>query len=78
MLRLLVQRVGRPSIEDLGSHNGTRVNGKRIDRAVAIRDGDVVKLSSFVIFVDEVSMPPAYIAASSSSRTSFSGIRPLG
>jgi pSer/pThr/pTyr-binding forkhead associated (FHA) protein len=66
------------SIEDLGSHNGTHVNGKQIDRAVAIGDGDVVKLSSFVIFVEEVSMPPAYISASSSSLTSSSGFRPLG
>ena len=60
-------------IEDLGSHNGTRVNGEQIDRAVAIRDGDVVKLSCFVISVDEVSVPPAFIAASSSSQHSSSG-----
>ena len=65
-------------IEDLSSHNGTLVNGKQIDRPVPIRDGDVVKLSSFVIFVDEVSVPPAYLAASSSSLTSSSGFRPLG
>ena len=65
-------------IKDLGSHNGTRVNGKQIDRAVAIGDGDVVKLSSFVIFVDEVSVPPAYVVASSSSLTSSSGFRPSG
>ena len=65
------------AIKDLGAHNGTRVNGKPIDRAVAIRDGDVVRLSSFVIFVDEESMPPAYIAASSSSLTSSSDFRAL-
>ena len=63
-------------IEDLRSHNGTRVNGKQIDRAVATRDGDVVKLSCFVISVDEVSVPPAYIAASSSSHSSSGLFRP--
>ena len=61
-------------IEDLQSHNGTRVNGKQIDRAVAIRDGDVVELSCFVITVAEVSVPAAYIAASSSSLHSSSGL----
>ncbi len=62
-------------IEDLRSHNGTRVNGKRIDGAVAISDGDVVELSCFVISVEEVSAPPAYITASSSSVHSSSGFR---
>ena len=73
---LISRRDGGYVIEDLGSHNGTRVNGKQIDRAVAIGDGDIVELSSFVISVDEVSVPPAYVAASSSSHSSSGFFRP--
>lgn len=34
---------GKPVVEDLGSKNGTLVNGQRVDRR-ALRDGDVVQL----------------------------------
>ena len=73
---LISRRDGGYVIEDLGSHNGTRVNGKQIAGAVAIGDGDVVKLSCFVISVDEVSVSPAYVVASSSSHNASGFFRP--
>ena len=60
-------------IEDLGSHNGTRLNGKRIDGAAVIGDGDVVEVSCFVISAETVSVPPAHVAASSSVVHNSSG-----
>ena len=33
---------GALHVEDLGSSNGTKVNGKKIDRRVALKPGDVV------------------------------------
>ncbi len=47
-------------IEDLGSSNGTFVNGRRIERAV-LREGDVVELGTYAFLV---------VAVSSSSRPS--------
>lgn len=40
-------------IEDLGSRNGTAVNGKRIQGVVAIKPGDMVILGQMVIDVVE-------------------------
>lgn len=36
-------------VEDLGSRNGTIVNGQAIQRATAVRPGDVVKISNSII-----------------------------
>ena len=38
----LVHRRGRWWIEDLGSTNGTRVNGREVSGAVAVKDGDTL------------------------------------
>src|SRR6516164_4621270 len=35
---------GEPTIRDLGSRNGTRVNGQRISSEVALLDGDRIQL----------------------------------
>jgi pSer/pThr/pTyr-binding forkhead associated (FHA) protein len=40
-------RDGRMWIEDLGSRNGTRLNGDSITEARPIADGDVLQLGSF-------------------------------
>src|SRR5262249_27687717 len=37
------------TLTDLGSRNGTFVNGQRIDRPVVLHDGDKVQLSSSTI-----------------------------
>lgn len=44
---------GRYHVEDLGSSNGTRLNGRRVERA-ALKDGDIVQIGSFDLhFSDE-------------------------
>ena len=40
----LFQRDGRTYVEDLGSRNGTYVNGKRIDAATRLRRGDRIQV----------------------------------
>jgi diguanylate cyclase (GGDEF)-like protein len=40
---------GRVVLEDLGSRNGTWVNGERVEREVELRDGDKLQLSSSTI-----------------------------
>jgi pSer/pThr/pTyr-binding forkhead associated (FHA) protein len=34
------------TVEDLQSKNGTRVNGERVDRTAALKDGDRVQFGS--------------------------------
>jgi pSer/pThr/pTyr-binding forkhead associated (FHA) protein len=43
-----------PSIEDLGSRNGTWVNDRRIDAPTELQAGDVVRLGSTVWHVTSV------------------------
>src|SRR3954453_19399971 len=45
----LFEQAGEILIEDLGSANGTSVNGKRIDRATAVRSGDTIGLGSYTL-----------------------------
>ncbi len=40
----VVSRDGRYFLEDLGSQNGTAVNGKRIEKPREIREGDVIEI----------------------------------
>ncbi len=47
----LTSSQGRWKIEDLGSRNGTLVNGTRLDGPTEIKDGDVISLSASVIDV---------------------------
>jgi DNA-binding winged helix-turn-helix (wHTH) protein len=42
------------TIEDVGSRNGTFVNGQRIDRATTLRDGDVVALGPVSIVIERM------------------------
>ena len=37
-------RADRMLLEDLGSHNGTFLNGRRLDKAVELHDGDIISL----------------------------------
>jgi len=37
-------RSGRVLLEDLGSHNGTFLNGRQLDKAVELHDGDIISL----------------------------------
>ncbi len=45
---------GRVTLEDLGSSNGTRVNGHRIKALYVLRDGDTIKIGKTkIVFQDE-------------------------
>jgi hypothetical protein len=48
----VVDRDGRLWVEDLGSTNGTFVNGKRIGDAVRVRRGDHLQVGETVLEVD--------------------------
>ena len=43
---------GEPTIRDLGSRNGTRVNGQRISSEVALLDGDRIQLGDSTAKLD--------------------------
>jgi two-component system, NtrC family, response regulator AtoC len=45
-------------VRDLGSHNGTRVNGSVVDRTQLVRSGDVVSIGDLVMVV-HAAAPPA-------------------
>ncbi|MBI2962995.1 MAG: Flp pilus assembly complex ATPase component TadA [Deltaproteobacteria bacterium] len=49
----IVSRAGALFINDLGSTNGTKVNGKRLDGEAPLRSGDVIEIAAFRIQVDE-------------------------
>jgi pSer/pThr/pTyr-binding forkhead associated (FHA) protein len=46
---------GRLEVQDLGSKNGTYVNGKRVQGTIGVDDGDVIKIGTDVIEVAKVS-----------------------
>jgi Domain of unknown function (DUF1707)/Inner membrane component of T3SS, cytoplasmic domain len=50
-------------LNDLGSHNGTRLNGWLVRETVTVRAGDRVEFGS-AIFVIQAEPPPAAVAAS--------------
>jgi DNA-binding winged helix-turn-helix (wHTH) protein len=43
---------GGAIIQDLGSRNGTYLNGRRLETAAALKDGDVIRLGSVTIVVE--------------------------
>jgi predicted component of type VI protein secretion system len=47
--RLIQDEDGRFSIQDLGSTNGTFVNGRRISGKTLLRDGDAISLSESIV-----------------------------
>lgn len=68
----IFQEGDRVLIEDLGSRNGTFVNGTAVRTATAIAPGDVIKVSGSVISVcDENHPPPASDTASDLGATIF-------
>ena len=60
MHALLVRREGGWVLSDLGSHNGTRLNGWLVREAVPVRTGDRVEFGSmaFIIQDDQPAAPP--------------------
>ena len=61
MHALLVRREDGWVLSDLGSHNGTRLNGWLVREAVRVRAGDRVEFGSmaFIIQDDQPAAPPA-------------------
>ncbi len=55
--RVSVDESGACSIEDLGSTNGTFVNGARIATARTLAEGDMIELGSTTMVVGELSRP---------------------
>ena len=62
----IVSSGGEMLLEDLGSHNGTKLNGKRISGPTPIVPGDEISMPGFRLTVLEP-VPPALVASSSSS-----------
>jgi len=52
------------AIEDLGSTNGTRVNGELVAGSVALKPGDIVRLGSAALRVDSIGQTQAQTADS--------------
>jgi transcriptional regulator with GAF, ATPase, and Fis domain len=50
--RITVDGAGRPAIEDLGSQNGTFVNGARVDGRAALQSGDELAIGDSLFLVD--------------------------
>lgn len=48
----LFQRDGALHVEDLGSTNGTYVNGRKVDTPIPVKPGDKVKVGATVFEVD--------------------------
>jgi FHA domain len=65
--RVSVDSSGSFAIEDLGSTNGTFVNGLRISTPQTLREGDTIEIGGTALVVREVpslvSEPPAHSAA---------------
>ena len=57
----IVSRDGKWTIEDLGSTNGTFVNGKKIDSPAEIKPGDKISCGKFGIAVETLPAPVADI-----------------
>jgi hypothetical protein len=67
--RLSVESSGQCTIEDLGSTNGTWVNGMRITTPQTLSEGDTVELGGTTMVVREIPSVEAPAPASASSQT---------
>lgn len=63
----LIMTGGCARIEDLGSHNGTAVNGRRIDGAADLAPGDLITICDTVLVIHGVahSPPPSRVLSAS-------------
>lgn len=67
----LTQRPEGWFVEDLGSHNGTYLNGQRVEECVALRQGDVLALGDSRITVRSFSKDREAALQQDSGRTLF-------
>src|SRR5512134_1743112 len=47
----ITRQNGSVYVEDLGSHNGVRVNGNRIDGRVTVQEGDRIQIGDYLLAV---------------------------
>ena len=74
----LYREDGAIMVEDLDSHNGTRLHGEQLTGGVPMTSGDVLEIANCFITIEEVSVPAAYVASSVSHvSSSLSGWRPV-
>ena len=57
--RVSLDAGGLSTVEDLGSTNGTFVNGSRISAPQTLKQGDEIKLGASTLVVRELPAPPA-------------------
>ena len=55
----LLRRNGAIVVEDLGSYNGVRVNGERIEGSAELRGGDCVQIGDYQLAIDDGTAPAA-------------------
>lgn len=75
--RLVRAAGGGLTIEDLGSLNGTHVNGRRITAATPLRAGDELRLGETVIAVVDAADPSVPPASAASQDTVIAHLPPL-
>jgi len=63
----VVRRAGRIVVEDLGSRNGTRINGARIDAPVVVASGDAIGVGPAVAVVGLAGTPRPAVAVGGTS-----------
>ncbi|MDC0709572.1 FHA domain-containing protein [Stigmatella sp. ncwal1] len=66
----LLRQNGHVVVEDLGSSNGTRINGERISGQSAIKDGDLLQIGDYDLALQNEAALAASKAASSASSAS--------
>jgi len=52
-------------LEDLGSHNATLLNGRKVDRPVVVVDGDIIRLAGNAILVNEITDSASHLSSGS-------------
>ena len=56
----LLRRNGSIVVEDLGSYNGVRVNGERIEGSAELRGGDRIQIGDYELAIDDGAAPVAH------------------
>ena len=74
---MFMGRSGECGLKDMGSANGTFLNGKRISRSMRLRDGDVVRIGDFTLkFLEKLPESPEAAVAEPSPVAGEAGAVP--
>lgn len=66
------------SVEDLGSANGTLVNGNRVESETALEDGDVIRLGDTELILRRVDAEPQSESIPTAEAEGVTMVRPVG